>query len=343
MTMRDRITALAKELDFDHVKFAKIDETPRHAQFEAWLERGEHADMHWMEKNLDVRADPRTRLSGARSVMVLGVPYSSTEDVPAKPGHGRVARYAWGRDYHNFTGKRLKKLRRRLHEMGIESWGGTDTAPILERVWAEAAGLGFIGKNAMSIIPAVGSWYTLAVLFIDVDIDPDPVLADHCGSCTRCVDACPTQAITTEHNVDARRCISYWTIESDDLPPEDIREAMGDRVFGCDICQEVCPHNAGIAPQPHADFAGKNQYLQLSQILESTDEQLLAQFTGSPLRRPKAAGLKRNALLALANHPTPDAAALASRALDHPDQAVRRAAAWAKSQIEQGNSKSKEH
>jgi epoxyqueuosine reductase len=342
MLMKDQITAMAKELNFDHVKFAKIDATPRHAEFEAWLNRGEQADMHWMEKNRGVRADPRTRLSHAKSVMVLGVQHCASEDLPEKVNHGRVARYAWGRDYHNFTGKRLKKLRHQLREIGIESWGGTDTAPILERVWAEAAGLGFIGKNAMSIIPSVGSWYTLAVLFIDVDIAADPVLSDHCGTCTRCVDACPTQAITPEHNVDARRCISYWTIEANELPPENIRKSMGDRVFGCDICQEVCPHNAGIAPAAHIDFNGTNRYLTLSQILNSTDEELRAQFIGSPIRRPKPAGLKRNALIALANHPTEDALPLASQALNHPNQAVREAALWAKSQIELRNSDSDE-
>ncbi len=236
-------------------------------------------------------------------------------------------------------GKRLRRLKRRLDEAGIRSWGGVDTAPILERPWANAAGLGFTGKNTLQIVPGRTSWIFLAILFVDAECAPDAPLGDHCGRCTRCLVACPTSAFRGPRDLDARRCISYWTIEARELAPEALLPGFGRWVFGCDVCQEVCPHNHDPDDPDEADFAPRHAWLDLDELLATPDEALMARFEGTPLRRPGAAGLKRNALVALGNLRDPDAAALVhDHALRHPAPVVRRAAAWALRQLDPGPS-----
>jgi len=240
-----------------------------------------------------------------------------------------VARYAWGRDYHNLIGKRLKRLRRDLRAEGVESWGGVDTAPIMERVWAQAAGIGFTGKNSVQFIPGRTSWMFLAVLFVDVPVEPDPPLfKDHCGTCSRCLVGCPTDAFAGPRQLDSRLCISYWTIEASALPPEPLRTRFGDWVFGCDVCQEVCPHNTDPPPADEDDFGPRHAWLDLDELLQTPDEALMERFIGTPLRRPKAHGLKRNALIVLANLGDPGGAESAELALQHSHPMVREAAEW---------------
>jgi len=239
-----------------------------------------------------------------------------------------VARYAWGRDYHNLVGKRLRKLRRDLRDSGVQSFGGVDTGPILERAWAEVAGLGFTGKNCMQVLPATSSWLFLAVLFVDVEIAPDVPLGDHCGRCTRCLDACPTTAFESPRSLDARRCIAYWTIESKVLPPIKLRSKFGRWFFGCDGCQETCPHNANPPDPEEDDLRPRHAWIDLPQIIKTPDEALLQRFIGTPLRRPGAAGLKRNALITMGNLGHPEAAPAARLALEHDDAVVRGAAVW---------------
>jgi len=284
--------------------------------------------MGYLERGLALRADPSTRLPDVKSVVLFGVPYH--HQAPEDPGGttGRVARYAWGRDYHNLIGKRLRKVRRDLREAGINSWGGVDTAPILERSWASMAGLGFNGKNTMQIVPATTSYFFIATLFIDVDVEPDAPLGDHCGSCTRCLVACPTQAFMGSHSLDARRCISYWTIESKQLAPRDLRPSFGRWFFGCDVCQDVCPHNVSPPESEEADFRPRHAFVDLHELLEQPDEHILKRFTGTPLRRPKASGLKRNALVVLANIGDDQSVPHARSALQHPEPVVRAAAIW---------------
>lgn len=283
-----------------------------------------------MERGVDLRCDPSLRLPHARSVLVLATDHHA--NVPPDPGGltGRVARYAWGRDYHNLIGKRLRKLRRALRERGIETWGGVDSAPILERAWAELAGLGYLGKNTMSIIPSRGSYYFLSVVFLDIELPADPPLTrSFCGSCTRCLVACPTQAFPSPHTLDATRCISYWTIEASHLAPRELRSSFGRWFFGCDRCQEVCPHNHRPPEGADPDLLPRNAWVDLPELLETPDEVLMERFTGTPLRRPKAVGLKRNALVVLANLGDPAGADSASHAMSHPDPTVRAAAVWA--------------
>lgn len=330
---RAHLTALAASVGFRTVRFAAVGPTPRGESLTGWLADGHHADMAWMEAQVDVRLDPRIRMPGARSVMVLAVEHA--HERPPDPGGrtGLVARYAWGRDYHNLVGKRLERLKSRLRADGVGCWGGVDTAPILERGWAAAAGLGFNGKNGLQIVPARTSWMFLAVLFVDVEVPPDAPLRDHCGRCVRCLTACPTQAFPAPHVLDARRCIAYWTIEAAGLPPRPLRPAFGRWVFGCDVCQEVCPHNVAPPDPDEADLLPRHAWLDLDDVVRTPDDVLMTRFLGTPLRRPKARGLKRNALIALGNLGDDGAVDTVRLALHHPEPVVRGAAVWALSRL----------
>ena len=332
MDRRAAITRLATGLGFRTVRVAAFTRpTPGIEVYDAWLAEGHHGDMDYLARGRDPRADASERLPQARSVLVLAWDHAVAR--PPDPGGrtGLVARYAWARDYHNLVGKRLRSLRKALdRELGIAAWGGVDAAPILERSWARLAGLGFLGKNTCAIVPSRGSWFFLAVLFIDAELTPDePLPRDFCGRCTRCLVACPTQAFPAPFSLDATRCIAYWTIESRELAPAALRPHFGRWVFGCDVCQEVCPHNhaAGDAAV-HDDLRPRHAWLDLDELLATPDEALMERFIGTPLRRPKAAGLKRNALVALGNLEDPGGLASATAALTHPAPVVRQAAVW---------------
>ena len=301
-SLRQLLDREASALGFQHLRVAAVGEaTPRIDAFDRWLAEGHHGDMQYLPRRRDERADPRLRLDGARSAVVLALEHHHL--APPDPGGltGRVARYAWGRDYHNLVGKRLKRLQRRLREHGIQCWGGVDTAPILERGWAEAAGLGFNGKNCVQILPAHGSWMFLAVLFIDQHLEPDQPLPDHCGRCQRCLDACPTQAFVGPRTLDARRCIAYWTIETRGVIPEAMRPGIGRWVFGCDDCQSVCPHNVTPPDSEEDDLLPRNAWLDLPWLLETDDATLMEHFRGTPIRRPGPDALRRNACVVLGN------------------------------------------
>jgi epoxyqueuosine reductase len=244
-----------------------------------------------------------------------------------------VARYAWGRDYHNLIGKRLDKLRKRLLLHGVRAWGGVDASPIYERGWAWAAGLGFTGKNCLQILPSRGSYFFLAVMFVDAPLEGDGPMADFCGRCTRCLTGCPTGAFLSPRRLDAGRCISYWTIEARELAPPELLPAFGRWIFGCDLCQEVCPHNHRPDPADEDDLLPRNAWLDLDELIATPDDALEAQYTGTPLRRPGARGLKRNALVALGNIGDPGAEHSITLGLNHPDGMVRDAAAWAAARL----------
>lgn len=328
---RADVIGLAREHGFLHVRVADVQPTPRFDVYTQWLERGYHGEMAYLERNLEVRSDPRKRLVEAKSVLALGVPYPSER--PPDPGGltGRVARYAWGRDYHNLVGKRLRKLKRDLRASGIEAWGGVDTAPILERAWAEAAGLGVTGKNCVQFLPGQTSYLFLAVLFIDRHLKPDPTIRnDHCKRCTRCLVGCPTDAFVGPYDLDATKCIAYWTIESRDLAPRALRSKFGRWLLGCDVCQELCPHNHNNPSVFEEDLQPRNAWIDLPDLLETPDDVLLERYRGTPLRRPRADGLKRNACIVLGNIGDPDACeVLRAKGLTHSAPVVRAAAVWA--------------
>jgi epoxyqueuosine reductase len=339
MDARARIAALAEDLGFTAVRFASIADgprpTPHAAELSSWLAAGNHADMDWLERTAEVRIDPRVRMPDAKSVVVLGLGHGWKR--PPDPGGraGLVARYAWGRDYHNLIGKRLKKLRKALRGDGIQSFGGVDTAPILERAWAVASGIGVLGKNAVVFQPGRSSWGFLAALVLDVALEPDPPIGrDHCGTCTRCLVACPTAAFDGPYRLDARRCISYWTIEANALAPADLLPGFGRWVFGCDVCQEVCPHNHHPPDPTEPDFLPRHAWLDLDELLATPDDALMERFIGTPLRRPGAAGLKRNAAVALGNLGDDGAIDTLERyGLTHDAAVVQAAARWAIGQL----------
>lgn len=331
MTQRDRIVTLAKDLGFQHVGFTPVGPAAHYEAFQHWVENGLHGTMRYMERGMDIRQDPRRRMPEAKTAMVLAMEYDHLR--PPRPDglYGRVAAYAWGRDYHNLIGKRLKKLRKRLDEAGIASWGGVDTAPILERSWATAAGLGVNGKNGVQFLPAHGSYMFLSVLFLSWTLPeaPLPVLRDHCGACTRCLTGCPTDAFVSPRELDSTRCIAYWTIENRGVIPEDLRPRMKDWFFGCDDCQTVCPHNVNAPETAEEDFYPRNAWVDLVELLESDGEALMTRFLGTPLRRPGAEALKRNACVALGNLGDTDAIPVLRRAADSSSALVADHARWA--------------
>ena len=333
MDLRDHLRDVARAHGFHVAAFTRVRRPPHADAYVRWIASGKHVDMHYLAAGIDERVDPQRRLPSARTAMVLAVEHAHQR--PPDPGGltGCVARYAWGRDYHNLVGRRLKRLRATLRGEGIHNWGSVDTGPIIERSWADAAGLGFTGKNAVVIRPGRTSWLFLAVVFIDVDVAADPPLGDHCKACTRCLSACPTRAFVGPRDLDARRCIAYWTIEARDLAPVELLPGFGRWVFGCDVCQEVCPHNHHPPDPDEADLAPRHAWLDLAELLRADDDAVLQRFTGTPLRRPGAHGLKRNALVALGNLGDPAARPVVDAATRHPHPAVRAAAAWAATRL----------
>ncbi len=328
---RQTLTAYVEAHGLHAVAFATVGPTPRMDAFDGWLADGHHADMAWLQRRRDERADVSLKLKSARTAIAIALHHP--HERPPDPGGrtGMVARYAWGRDYHNLVGKRIRKLQRNLRKQGIACWGGVDQAPILERAWAEAAGLGAVGKNTMLLRPGKGSWWLLAVVFVTIDVEPDvPITRDPCGSCTRCLVACPTQAFVGNRILDAGRCISYWTIEAHTLAPTSMLPQFGRWLFGCDVCQEVCPHNHDPADVDEPDLAPRYAWLDCDELLATPDEVLYARFEGSPLRRPGPIGLKRNAAVVLGNLGDPGAlASLTDFGLTHPSPVVVAASQWA--------------
>ncbi len=274
----------------------------------AWLAAGHQATMSWMAKNPDRRADPRRVLSGCRSVLVVGLNYDSGARADESPGMGRIARYAWGRDYHLVLGERLAALASHLQTLAPDHrhlWY-VDTGPVMEKAWAQQAGLGWIGKHSNLVSHQHGSWLVLGVLLTTLELEPDAPGTDLCGTCSLCIQACPTQAIVEPYVVDARRCLSYLTIEhrGDDIS-DDLARRVGNHLFGCDDCLDVCPYNAQASPSGHPDFQPHDWALRpsLAQLLTWAETDFRVRTQDSPVRRTKFEGFRRNLRLALASAP----------------------------------------
>ena len=306
-----------------------------------WQEAGMSADMGYMQRPVELLSNPKKLQKSANSVVSLGVSYYPG-DHPENPGGGRVARYAWGRDYHVVIKERLFRLREELEEelgVRIKARGFTDAVPLLERSAAQHAGLGFFGRNSCVINGEIGSFFFIADLIVDLELEPDDHGTGTCGRCTRCMDRCPTGAIKAPGVVDARVCISYLTIENRGEIPRGLRPLVGDWAFGCDVCQEVCPYNKTKATRSRwpefSEEAGAGPYLDLVEVLGiSTDEEFEDRFGGTPLTRPGRAGLLRNCCVAAGNLRLERAVPALARCLYEDQSAlVRGHAAWALGEI----------
>lgn len=331
-----RIEAWALEEGFDRAGFARLGPSEHADAFERWLGRGENAEMAYLERRRAERLDPRTILEGARSVVCVARQYHP----PGNGGDGAedslyryVARYARGEDYHDVLKERLQRLAGRIRAEfpGTKTRVYVDTGPVLERELAARAGIGSFGKNTNLLHPEAGSWFFLGEILTTLELPPSTPVADLCGSCSRCLEACPTGALPEPYHLDATRCISYWTIEHRGWFEDDVRSMVSDWLFGCDICQEVCPVNE--APQPAAEprFApdSRREALTLEDLLEMSREAYVELFRGSAMKRAKLEGLQRNAAVLLGNLGDPAAVPALLRALDHPEPVVRGHAAWA--------------
>jgi epoxyqueuosine reductase len=310
--VKEELAAFAQELGFDLCRVAAAVAPPHAAEFRAWLADGRAGEMAWLERNEARRTDPRQVLPGVQSIVVLGMNYWKGEGRKAKgDGAGderdaalfHIARYAWGDDYHEVIERKLRTLDEWLTARGGRQRCYVDTGPVLERDVAALAGAGWQGKSTMLIHPKLGTWFFLAEILTTLELAPDAPMADHCGKCTRCIDACPTGAITAPRALDARRCISYLTIENKGAIPEEFRVAMGARIYGCDDCLTACPWNRFAQESRETAFAAREfvHGWKLRDFLALDDEGFRALFRKSPIKRIKRRGFLRNVCVALGN------------------------------------------
>ncbi|MDX1666395.1 MAG: tRNA epoxyqueuosine(34) reductase QueG [Saprospiraceae bacterium] len=289
----------AQQLGFDFVGMAAAEHMDEEARkLEAWLDQDRHGRMHYMANYFDKRTDPRKLVPGARSVISLMYNYH-TDKKQSDPEAPKISKYAYGKDYHFVLKRKLKALLEYMREeIGqVEGRCFVDSAPVLERDWARRSGNGWMGKNTMLIHPRAGSYFFLAELIIDLELEYDDPMRDYCGTCTRCIDACPTEAISPQgYLLDGSRCISYLTIELRDAIPEEFSDKMENWMFGCDICQQVCPWNRFARPHSEPEFEPHPRLLDMtkSEWEELTEEVFREVFRKSPVKRAKYEGLKRN-------------------------------------------------
>ncbi len=338
--LKSDIAARAIQLGFDLVRYTSAAPFPEARRvLEERIDEGLMSGLEWFTKErASVAGDPRNLMPGARTIVSLGISYLSDEPYqPSERGtpRGRVARYAWGLDYHEVFKDKLWALHSYVQELlgrPVEARALVDTARIVDRAVAQRAGLGWYGKNTNILNRERGSWILLGELLLDVELPSDEPVRTHCGSCTRCMPACPTGALIEPGVLDNNRCISYLTIELRGPIPREMRLLIGDWVFGCDICQEVCPVNSKAVPGNHSEFApeqGIGPSPSLVELLDMTEDEFKARFRKSPVKRTKWAGLRRNVAVALGNIGDPAALPALIRALNGEPALVRGHAAWA--------------
>jgi epoxyqueuosine reductase len=307
MRIEESLKARARALGFDLVGITRLAPAETAPMFDEWIARGFAGDMGYLERGAEKRADPRRVFENVKAAVVVGMSYGGTEPP------GPVARYARGNDYHEIMVDRLRALHAWLNaELGREVAGKAyvDTGPILERDLARKAGLGWFGKNTMLVNPEIGSFFFLGSLLLDLDLKEDaPFEADRCGVCTRCLDACPTDAFVAPRVLDATRCVSYLTIELKGEIPNEFHDAIGENLYGCDVCQDVCPWNVKFSRDlPHdSPFSAREMLAPIGarklalELLAMSREQFSVAFRKSPMKRAKLRGLKRNAAVVLGN------------------------------------------
>ena len=341
-TLTQQIQAHANELGFELVGVTPAAHSETIARYREWIENGYAGKMHYLEKHLSLKTDIRQLLAEAKSVISLAMNYYTLDPPKAlaqDPGRGQISRYAWGDDYHELIRERLLELVtfiKQIAESELKTRVCVDTAPIIEREYAQKAGIGWIGKNTNLIHWRSGSWYFLAEVLVNIALESDtPELRGSCGTCTRCIEACPTDAIIEPNLLDSRLCISYLTIELKESIPKALRPEIGNWIFGCDICQEVCPWNSKAVSttepgfQPHdGNFVPK-----LLSLVGMTQEEFSRRFKGSPIKRAKRRGFLRNVLVAIGNWGSQRAVPALKDALADDEPLVRGHAAWALGRI----------
>jgi epoxyqueuosine reductase len=343
--LKELIRQRARELGFDDCRFTTAAPPDHAAAFQRWLGAQQQGEMAWLERNAHKRVDPKLVLAEARSIITLAVSYGvrSTKSEVQDPASGIVARYAQFADYHDVIAERLRSLTDFVNRLGgteTRSLWYVDTGPLLERDLAQRAGLGFVGKHTNLISRSLGNWIFLSEIITTLELEPDAPEHNHCGKCTRCIDACPTGAITAPFNVDARRCISYLTIELKGSIPLELRPLIGNRIYGCDDCLAVCPWNRfardGAMMKPHT--RGELTDPDLLQLLSLDDAGFKQMFAGTPILRTKRRGLLRNVCVALGNVGDERALPALEKAAQDREPLIREHAAWAIEQIRRRSS-----
>jgi epoxyqueuosine reductase len=345
--LKAQLVSFARQIGFDSCRIPART-VPAHAsEFRQWLREGAHGEMSYMERGEEKRCDSQKVLPGARSMIVLALNYFQGEQSQRSPASatlqrgkqtaatGKIARYAWGDDYHGVIGAKLDKIDEFLRDFGGQQTCYVDTGPILERDHAAQAGIGWHGKNTMLIDERLGTWFFLAEILTTLELPPDQPVADRCGTCERCIKACPTGAITAPHRLDARRCISYLTIELKGSIPLELRPLVGDRIFGCDDCLDACPWNRFAQVSSETGFAARHSTtgMSLREYLELTDVEFRAVFKNSPIKRIKRRGFLRNVCVALGNAGDVSDIPALERALADEEPLIAEHAEWAIHQI----------
>jgi epoxyqueuosine reductase len=336
-SLTERIKSFARELGCELVGIAPIAQFKELDFYPKWLQDGHAGEMHYLERQLPARLDPRQILPEAQSVIVIGVVYHTPSPLSIEikdSRRGWISRYAWGDDYHDVLQEKLAKLHKFLEqEIGPDYKGRyyVDTGPVLDRVFAKYAGLGWFGKNTNLINQRLGSWFFIGELITNLVLEFDAPPPDRCGTCRRCLDACPTEAFVAPYVLEARRCISYLTIELRDEIPEALRSQMGRHVFGCDICQDVCPWNRKAAVSSDTTFSPRENLMapKLDELAELDEEAFRQKFRGSPVKRAKWRGFMRNVLVAMGNSGVKDCLPVVAKFLQHPEALLQKHAHWA--------------
>lgn len=342
------VKELAHSLGFDLVGIAAAEPTLESLFYPGWLQRGFAGEMNYLKgERGEMRHDPKSLLPEARSIICLGLVYNTAEPYSVEieaAGSGWVSRYAWGEDYHTVLRRKLQAL-----TQAIEAQTGpfaykicVDTAPLLERAYAHQAGLGWIAKNTCLINQQLGSWIFLGELITSLDLEPDGPAPDRCGTCTRCIEACPTDALVPAHEpegpeyaLDSRRCISYWTIELRGAIPEENRSEVGQHLFGCDICQDVCPWNRRAAVTEAEEFQPQNLLPDLEELAKLKPAEYRERFGSTPVERTRYRGFLRNVAVAMGNSGNRDFLEPLETLVRHDDEVVREHAEWAIRRIKQ--------
>ncbi|PKL88615.1 MAG: tRNA epoxyqueuosine(34) reductase QueG [Ignavibacteriae bacterium HGW-Ignavibacteriae-2] len=296
----DIVIEIARDAGFTLVGFAPIELLNKEVdKLDKWLLRGFNSGMGYMERNIDKRRDVKLILENAKSVISLGMNYYVDDRHENKMGFGKVSRYAWGKDYHLVIWEKLSDIITQLQEIdeNFEAKSYVDTGPVMDKAWAVRAGIGWLGKHTNVINPSSGSWFFIANIFTNYEFEYNKIIADHCGSCTACIDACPTHAIVDEYVVDANKCISNLTIENRGEIPDQFKNNFDNWLFGCDVCQDVCPWNKKFSNATLLDEfkPDGNKQLNLNEIFTMTNSEFKNRFDTSPIKRARLKGLKRNA------------------------------------------------